>query len=138
MKKIFVIMLALLMVVSCVACGSEDSELASFEEFVAAYKTTVPVKVTVSTKLETVLGEMQEAVQPDRMYVHENIALVATVGHGMANNIGTSARLFTALSKANINVIMIDQGSSELNIIVGVDNKDCDECIRAIYREFFN
>lgn len=88
--------------------------------------------------LEVLLNEMNEAVHPDRMYTHENIALVATVGHGMANNIGTSARLFTALSKANINVIMIDQGSSELNIIVGVDNKDCDECIRAIYREFFN
>ena len=87
--------------------------------------------------LEVLLNEMNEAVHPDRMYTHENIALVATVGHGMANNIGTSARLFTALSKANINVIMIDQGSSELNIIVGVDNKDCDECIRAIYREFF-
>ena len=88
--------------------------------------------------LEVLLEEMREAVHPDRIYIHENIALVATVGHGMANNIGTSARLFTALSKANINVIMIDQGSSELNIIVGVDNKDCDECIRAIYREFFN
>ena len=87
--------------------------------------------------LDVLLNEMREAVQPDRIYIHENIALVATVGHGMANNIGTSARLFTALSKANINVIMIDQGSSELNIIVGVDNKDCDECIRAIYREFF-
>ncbi len=87
--------------------------------------------------LEILLNEMKEAVRPDRLYIHENIALVATVGHGMANNIGTSARLFTALSKANINVIMIDQGSSELNIIVGVDNKDCDECIRAIYREFF-
>ncbi|MBO5240699.1 MAG: aspartate kinase [Clostridia bacterium] len=87
--------------------------------------------------LETILNEIKEAVHPDRLYIHENIALVATVGHGMANNIGTSARLFTALSKANINVIMIDQGSSELNIIVGVDNKDCDECIRAIYREFF-
>lgn len=88
--------------------------------------------------LEILLEEINEAVHPDRMYTHENIALVATVGHGMANNIGTSARLFSALSKANINVIMIDQGSSELNIIVGVDNKDCDECIRAIYREFFN
>ena len=88
--------------------------------------------------LDVLLEEMREAVHPDRLYIHENIALVATVGHGMANNIGTSARLFTALSKANINVIMIDQGSSELNIIVGVDNKDCDECIRAIYREFFN
>ncbi len=87
--------------------------------------------------LQVLISEMQEAVNPDKIYLHENIALVATVGHGMANNIGTSARLFTALAKANINVIMIDQGSSELNIIVGVDNKDCDECIRAIYREFF-
>ena len=88
--------------------------------------------------LDLLLEEINAAVQPDRTYTHENIALVATVGHGMANNIGTSARLFTALSRANINVIMIDQGSSELNIIVGVDNKDCDECIRAIYSEFFN
>ena len=56
----------------------------------------------------------------------------------MANNIGTSARLFKALAEANINVIMIDQGSSELNIIVGVDNDKCEECICAIYREFFN
>lgn len=88
--------------------------------------------------LEALLGEMQNAVNPDRIYTHKDIALVATVGHGMANNIGTSARLFKALSEANINVIMIDQGSSEMNIIVGVENKDCDNCIRAIYAEFFN
>ncbi|MBQ8407157.1 MAG: ACT domain-containing protein, partial [Clostridia bacterium] len=62
---------------------------------------------------------------------------VATVGHGMAKNIGTSARLFKALSDAGINVSMIDQGSSELNIIVGVEGKDCAACIRAIYHEFF-
>ncbi|MBQ8291354.1 MAG: aspartate kinase [Clostridia bacterium] len=88
--------------------------------------------------LETVLTQIKEAVRPDKIYTHENIALVATVGHGMANNIGTSARLFKALSEAGINVIMIDQGSSELNIIVGVDNKDCNACINAIYHEFFN
>ena len=88
--------------------------------------------------LETLIEEMKEAVNPDKIYTHENIALLATVGHGMANNIGTSARLFKALAEANINVIMIDQGSSELNIIVGVDNDKCEECIRAIYREFFN
>ncbi len=87
---------------------------------------------------ETLIEEMKAAVKPDKIYTHENIALVATVGHGMANNIGTSARLFKALAEANINVIMIDQGSSELNIIVGVDNDKCEECIRAIYREFFN
>ena len=70
--------------------------------------------------LEILISEMKEAVQPDKIYAHENIALVATVGHGMAKNVGTSARLFKALSQAGINVNMIDQGSSELNIIVGV------------------
>ncbi len=88
--------------------------------------------------LEKLVAEMKEAVSPDKIYVHENIALVATVGHGMARNVGTSARLFKALSEAGINVMMIDQGSSELNIIVGVENADCASCIRAIYHEFFN
>lgn len=87
--------------------------------------------------LEMLMQEMKDAVNADKVYTHENIALVATVGHGMANNIGTSARLFKALADANVNVIMIDQGSSELNIIVGVDNENCEKCIRAIYREFF-
>jgi aspartate kinase len=81
---------------------------------------------------------MKQAVSPDKIYTHENIALVATVGHGMAKNVGTSARLFKALSEAGVNVIMIDQGSSELNIIVGVDNEDCNACISAIYNEFFS
>ena len=88
--------------------------------------------------LETIMNEMKDAVHPDKIYAHENIALVATVGHGMAKNVGTSARLFKALSEAGINVNMIDQGSSELNIIVGVDNEDSADCIRAIYNEFFN
>lgn len=88
--------------------------------------------------LETLMDEMKQAVHPDKIYAHENIALVATVGHGMAKNVGTSARLFKALSEAGINVNMIDQGSSELNIIVGVENEACADCIRAIYDEFFN
>ncbi len=88
--------------------------------------------------LEILMNEMKEAVHPDKIYAHENIALVATVGHGMAKNVGTSARLFKALSEAGINVNMIDQGSSELNIIVGVENEACADCIRAIYNEFFN
>ena len=87
--------------------------------------------------LEKLLGQIQDAVQPDYLRVLENIALVATVGHGMASNIGTSARLFTALSEAGIIIRMIDQGSSELNIIVGIDNADYEKCIRAVYREFF-
>ena len=89
-------------------------------------------------ELELLVQEINELVKPDKLYTHENIALVATVGHGMAKNVGTSARLFKALSEAGINVNMIDQGSSELNIIVGVENEDCADCIRAIYNEFFN
>ena len=88
--------------------------------------------------LDVLVSEMKEAVHPDKIYTHEDIALIATVGHGMAKNVGTSARLFKALSESGINVNMIDQGSSELNIIVGVEAKDCESCIRAIYHEFFN
>ncbi len=88
--------------------------------------------------LQTLMDEMTEAVHPDKIYAHEDIALVATVGHGMAKNVGTSARLFKALSEAGINVNMIDQGSSELNIIVGVEGVDCAACIQAIYNEFFH
>ena len=87
--------------------------------------------------LEELIEQLKEAVKPDYIHALENIALVATVGHGMASNIGTSARLFNALSEANINIRMIDQGSSEINIIVGIDNADYERCVRAIYREFF-
>ena len=87
--------------------------------------------------LDRLIEEMKEALSPDYIRVSENIALVATVGHGMARSIGTSARLFTALSEAGVNVRMIDQGSSELNIIVGIDNDDYEKGVRAIYREFF-
>ncbi len=87
--------------------------------------------------LEMLIAEMKDAVHPDKIYTHEDVALIATVGHGMAKNVGTSARLFKALSESGVNVNMIDQGSSELNIIVGVEGCDCESCIRAIYREFF-
>ena len=88
-------------------------------------------------KLERILEEIRNAVEPDVLRVTENIALIATVGHGMSSSVGTSARLFKAIADADINIKMIDQGSSELNIIVGVHNDDYEKCIRAIYSEFF-
>ncbi len=88
-------------------------------------------------KLELILQDIKQAVCPDTLRVTEDIALIATVGHGMSSSVGTSARLFKAMAEASVNVKMIDQGSSELNIIVGVRNEDCEKCIRAIYREFF-
>ena len=89
-------------------------------------------------KLEKVLNGIKQAVKPDTLRVIENIALIATVGHGMSSSVGTSARLFGAIASADINVKVIDQGSSEINIIVGVSNDDYEKCIKAIYKEFFN
>ena len=86
----------------------------------------------------TLVAEMKAAVHPDKIFAHEDIALIATVGHGMAKSIDASARLFKALADAHINVNMIDQGSSGLNIIVGVEGADYASSIQAIYNEFFN
>ncbi len=86
--------------------------------------------------LTDIVNEIRENVSPDYVHVIENISLIATVGHGMARRRGTAAMLFTALAKAGINITMIDQGSSELNIIIGVANSDYEKCIRAIYDAF--
>jgi aspartate kinase len=88
-------------------------------------------------KLERIIEGIKKAVEPDYIRTIDNVALIATVGHGMSSSVGTSARLFNAIASANINIKMIDQGSSELNIIVGVGNEDYENCIRAIYTEFF-
>ena len=85
---------------------------------------------------ESVVEDIGAAVQPDVVAVHGGMALVATVGKGMNRRIGTAARLFGALSKAGVNIRMIDQGSSEQNIITGVESDDLPAAIRAIYDEF--
>lgn len=88
-------------------------------------------------KAEAIIDKIKKTVKPDVITLHEGIALIATVGHNMAFKIGTSARLFKALADAKINIRMIDQGSSELNIIVAVDNDEYENAIKAIYGEFF-
>lgn len=87
-------------------------------------------------KLEKVVEGIKKNVSVDNITVYKDMALIATVGHGMAKRTGTSATLFNALAEANVNVRMIDQGSSELNIIVGVDNADYANAIKAIYKGF--
>lgn len=87
--------------------------------------------------LDKLCADIREAVRPDHMRVFDDIALLAVVGHGMSRNVGTSARLFSAIAASGVNVRMIDQGSSELNIIVGVDSEDYERTVRAVYREFF-
>jgi len=88
--------------------------------------------------LNDVVSEIRESVSPDFIRVIENISLIATVGHGMATKAGVAAKLFNALAKENINIKMIDQGSSELNIIIGVSNSDYEKSIKAIYNEFID
>lgn len=87
-------------------------------------------------ELYDVVNEIRENVSPDYVQVIENISIIATVGHGMTRRHGTAGTLFNALAEAEINVVMIDQGSSELNIIIGVENSDYEKCIRAIYKAF--
>lgn len=85
---------------------------------------------------EQLTRRIWETTNPDTLTIHDNMGIIATVGRGMVHNPGTAARLFTALSRYHINVRMIDQGSSELSILVGVDSGEFQQAIRAIYDEF--
>jgi len=87
-------------------------------------------------RLDELLETFERQLNPDHMETFEDIALIATVGHGMSSRAGVSATLFTALANADVNIRMIDQGSSEMNIIVGVKNNDFNRAIRAIYDAF--
>ncbi len=85
---------------------------------------------------QKVLAGIHRAVEPDAIELESDLALIAVVGRGMRATRGTSGRIFSALAHANVNVKMIDQGSSELNIIIGVRNHDFDAAIKAIYDIF--
>ena len=87
-------------------------------------------------RLDEVIDDFKRQLKPDTIEVFQNVALIATVGHGMSSRPGVAAALFTALAKEKINIRMIDQGSSEMNIIVGVENKDFEKAIKAIYEAF--
>ena len=87
---------------------------------------------------EQVIERIVALSNPDTITIHDDMSLIATVGRGMVHNCGTAARLFGAMSKAGVNVRMIDQGSSELSIIVGVDDCDYEATIKAIYGAFIN
>ena len=91
---------------------------------------------SIASKLYTVLGEIQQEVEPDTLDVHDQIAIVAAVGRQMASRPGISGKLFAALGEAGINIRMINQGPDELNIIFGVDNRDFKAAIRVLYSSF--
>ena len=83
-----------------------------------------------------VISNIHRAVQPDSIELESDLALIAVVGRGMKSTRGTAGRIFSALAHSRINVKMIDQGSSELNIIIGVKNSDFETAIKAIYDIF--
>ncbi len=85
---------------------------------------------------QNVIAGIYRTVQPDLIDLESDLALIAVVGRGMRFTRGTSGRIFSALAHANVNVRMIDQGSSELNIIIGVRNHDFEAAIKAIYDIF--
>ena len=87
-------------------------------------------------KEQQVLAGIHKAVNPDHIELESDLALIAIVGRGMRSTRGTAGRIFSALAHAHINVKMIDQGSSELNIIVGVRHDDFKNAIRALYQIF--
>lgn len=90
----------------------------------------------INGKQPQLLDDVYNLCQPDSLEVFRGMALIATVGRGMIKRVGVAARIFAALARAKVNIRMIDQGSSEINIIVGVDEKDFEKAIRAIYEEF--
>ncbi len=88
------------------------------------------------SKEQQIIAGLHRAVQPDLIELESDLALIAVVGRGMRRTRGTAGRIFSALAHAHVNVKMIDQGSSELNIIIGVENRDFETAIQAIYDIF--
>ena len=117
----------------------EDNDI-SFEHLPSGVDTMSVVISSASikdeTKRERVLTSINKRVRPDSVVVEDGMALLAVVGRGMVKAKGTAARVFKAISAADINIRMIDQGSSELNIIIGVEEYDLEKALNAIYREF--
>lgn len=110
----------------------------SFEHMPSGVDTMSVVIQTdkLAGKETAILDEIRSRVHPDQLYIESNMALIAVVGRGMKSARGTAAILFTALAEARVNIKMIDQGSSELNIIIGVAEEDFEVAMKAIYNAF--
>ena len=91
----------------------------------------------IGGKMEKVTNRIRSAVNPDSISVQGELSLVAVVGKKMKNTRGTGAKALTALADAGISVRMIDQGASEINIILGVDTCDYKRAVNAVYQAFF-
>ena len=89
-------------------------------------------------KEQSVVSAIHRLAKPDTIDIEADLALIAVVGRGMRTQKGTAATVFKALATGDVNIKMIDQGSSEQNIIIGVANRDFETAIKAIYNAFVN
>lgn len=85
---------------------------------------------------EVIVDQIRRQLLPDKLYVEKNLALIAVVGEGMVRTVGIAAKIFSALKDAGINVRIINQGASEMNIIVGVSGDDYEKAVRSLYAAF--
>lgn len=115
----------------------EDNEI-SFEHLPSGVDTmsVIVASSELEGRREKLIASINRTCRPDSIVCEDGLALLAVVGRGMVKARGTAARVFDAISGAGVNIRMIDQGSSELNIIIGVEDKDLELALRAIYREF--
>ncbi len=117
----------------------EDNDIA-FEHLPSGVDTMSVVinssAIKDDVRRERILSSINKRVRPDSVIIEDGLALLAVVGRGMVKAKGTAARVFSAISAAGINIRMIDQGSSELNIIIGVEEHDLEKALVAIYDEF--
>jgi aspartate kinase len=115
-----------------------ESNNVSFEHMPSGIDTigVVVNSAALEGKVDKVVREITQVCRPDQIEVEHGIALVATVGRGMMHTPGIAAKVMAALAKAGVNIRMIDQGSSELNIIVGVRESDFENALHAIYGAF--
>ncbi len=115
----------------------EDNEL-SFEHLPSGIDTMSLILPTadIESRRDKLLTQLNRATRADSVTIEDGLALIAVVGRGMVKAKGIAARIFSAISTANVNIRMIDQGSCELNIIIGVDENDFETTLKAIYNEF--
>ena len=115
----------------------EENDI-SFEHLPSGIDTMSIVTSTAALegRRDRLMQSISRSVRPDSVFIEDELALVAVVGRGMVKAKGTAARVCDALARADVNIRMIDQGSSELNIIVGVDDDEYEDALRAIYAEF--
>jgi aspartate kinase len=96
----------------------------------------VVASASLNANRQAVIEEIRQAVQPDTIYVEDGLSLVAVVGQGMVRNVGTAARIISAVSASGVNIRMMDQGTRENNIILSVEEADFEKTVRVIYSEF--